>query len=169
MSIHCLTVRSLKVLKKNEEHIVNIVDQGIDGEGIAKIDGITVFVYGAIKGEKVKIVITKVLSSFAYAKLLEVIVESESRAELDCPTFKRCGGCSLRHMEYNQTLEIKTSIVKNCLTKELGYEPAVNNCIGMESPLYYRNKLQYPVGIDKNGKAVMGIFAKRTHEIIETK
>lgn len=157
------------MLKKNEEHIVNIVDQGIDGEGIAKIDGITVFVYGAIKGEKVKIVITKVLSSFAYAKLLEVIVESESRAELDCPTFKRCGGCSLRHMEYNKTLEIKTSIVKNCLTKELGYEPAVNNCIGMESPLYYRNKLQYPVGIDKNGKAVMGIFAKRTHEIIETK
>ena len=157
------------MLEKNKEFIVDIIDQGIDGEGIAKIEGFTVFINGAIKGEKVKIIITKVLSSFAYAKLLEIIEKSESRAIIDCPTFKLCGGCSLRHINYSGTLELKTNIVKNCLTKTLGYEPEVNKCIGMKEPSYYRNKLQYPVGLDKNGKPVMGVFAKRSHDIVETK
>lgn len=157
------------MIKKNDEYVIKIKDQGIDGEGIAKIDGMTIFVEGAIKGEKVKVLITKILSSFCYAKLLEIIEKSKSRVEPNCATFKRCGGCSLRHIEYKKTLEIKTDIVKNCLIKALGYEPKVNNCIGMEDPKYYRNKLQYPVGFNKNGKGAMGIFAKRSHEVIETK
>ena len=156
------------MVNKNEQYIVDILDQGIDGEGIAKVDGFTVFIDGAIKKEKVKIVITKVLSSFAYGKLLEIIEKSESRAEPDCSTFVRCGGCSLRHIKYDKTLDIKTDIVKNCLAKALGYEPKVNKCIGMENPIYYRNKLQYPVGVDKLGNPVMGVFAKRSHEIIKT-
>ncbi len=157
------------MIKKNEEYIVDIIDQGLDGEGIAKINGFTVFVAGSINQEKVKIVITKVLSSFAYGRLLEVIERSESRVDIDCSTFKRCGGCNLRHIKYDKTLEIKTNIVKNCLIKALGYEPEINQCIGMENPLYYRNKLQYPVGINKEGNFVMGVFAERSHEIIETR
>lgn len=157
------------MIKKNEEYITHIIDQGTSGEGIAKIDGFTVFINGAIKGEKVKIVITKVLSSFAYGKILEIIEESKARTVVDCTTFKRCGGCSLRHIKYEQTLEIKKDIVKNCLVKTLGFEPKVNKCIGMENPLYYRNKLQYPVGASKDGKPVMGVYAERSHDIVETK
>ena len=157
------------MINKNEEYIVDIIDQGIDGEGIAKIDDFTIFINGAIKGEKVKIVVTKVLASFGYGKVLEIISSSEARKEVDCVTFKRCGGCSLRHIKYESTLELKRNIVINCLKKSLGYEPIVNKCIGMEEPMCYRNKLQYPVGKNKEGKPVMGVFAKRSHEIIETR
>ena len=144
------------MINKNEEYIVDIIDQGIDGEGIAKIDDFTIFINGAIKGEKVKIVVTKVLASFGYGKVLEIISSSEARKEVDCVTFKRCGGCSLRHIKYESTLELKRNIVINCLKKSLGYEPIVNKCIGMEEPMCYRNKLQYPVGKNKEGKPVMG-------------
>src|SRR5699024_7792430 len=79
---------------------------------------------------------------------------------------KRCGGCSLRFLEYEATLEIKENIVKNCLKKALGKDVKVNKAIGMGNPFNYRNKLQYPLGINKEGKPVMGVYAKRSHEII---
>ena len=77
-------------IKKNEEYIVDIIDNGYEGEGIAKVDNFTIFVSGAIKGEKVKILIVKVLSSYAYGKIVEIIEKAESRKEADCTTYKRC-------------------------------------------------------------------------------
>ena len=93
--------------EKNKEYIVEIIDNGFDGEGIAKIDDFTIFIKGAIKGEKVKILVVKVLSSYAYGKILEIVEKSEYRITEDCTTFKRCGGCSLRHIEYKESLKIK--------------------------------------------------------------
>ena len=133
------------MLKKNEEYIVNIIDQGMSGEGIAKIDNITVFVAGAIKGEKVKVLITKVLSSLAYAKLIEIISKSNSRIDVDCKTYRQCGGCSLRHMTYEHTLRLKADNVRNCFKKNLIEDVVIEPCIGMKSPIWYRNKLQYPL------------------------
>ena len=156
-------------IQKNQEYIVDIIDNGYDGEGIAKINDFTIFIQGAIKGEKVKILILKVTKSFAYGKILEIINASKNRIEADCKTFSQCGGCTLRHIDYKETLNIKKNIVKNCLYKELHKEVEINDTIGMRKPLYYRNKLQYPVGIDKDGKTVMGIYSQRTHNIIETK
>ena len=156
-------------IQKNQEYVVDIIDNGYDGEGIAKINDFTIFIQGAIKGEKVKILILKVTKSFAYGKILEIITASQNRTNVDCQTFSRCGGCTLRHIDYKETLNIKKNIVENCLYKELHREVLVNNTIGMEKPLYYRNKLQYPVGIDKDGNPVMGIYSQRTHNIIATK
>ncbi|MCI8654648.1 MAG: 23S rRNA (uracil(1939)-C(5))-methyltransferase RlmD [Clostridia bacterium] len=153
-------------IKKNKEYIVDIIDNGIEGEGIAKIDNFTIFVQGAIKGEKVKIIIIKVLSSYAYGKILEIIEKSDKRIEVDCSTYKRCGGCNLRHIDYEETLEIKQNIVQNLVDKNLKTKINVNKTIGMGMPYHYRNKLQYPVGIDKNGNPTIGVFASRTHEII---
>ena len=133
------------MIKKNEEYIVDIIDQGSEGEGIAKIDNFTIFINGAIVGEKIKVVITKVLSSFAYAKILEILSKSDYRINVDCPTYKQCGGCSLRHMTYEHTLELKLNNVKNCMKKNLITNVIINPCIGMQKPFYYRNKLQYPV------------------------
>ena len=157
------------MLKKNEEYIVDILDNGFQGEGIAKIDGITVFIPYAIKDEKIKVKILKVQTNFAYGKIIEIIEKSNKRIDEDCGTFKRCGGCDLRHIKYEETLNIKKAIVENCIYKQLKKEIIVNNVIGMNTPLYYRNKLQYPVGIDKDGKQVMGIFSSRTHNIIPTR
>lgn len=155
-----------KAIIKNNEYIVDIIDNGIDGEGIAKIDNFTIFIPGAIKGEKIKIIIVKVLSSYAYGKILQIIKKSDKRIDVDCFTYKRCGGCNLRHIDYDETLEIKQVIVQNLVDKNLKTKVNVNKTIGMGNPYHYRNKLQYPVGIDKNGKPTIGVFANRSHEII---
>ena len=156
-------------VEKNKEYEVEIIDNGYEGEGIAKIDDFTIFVNGTIKGEICKILIVKVNKSFAFGKLIEVIKKSENRVETDCITYKRCGGCNLRHIKYEETLRIKKEIVQNLINKSLNNKIDVNDVIGMENPYYYRNKLQYPVGKNKDGIPVMGVFANRTHEIIPTK
>lgn len=155
------------IVKKNEEHIVDIIDNGYEGEGIAKVNDLVVFVPGAIKGEKVKILIVKVTSSHAFGKILEIISASEYRnKELDCNTYKRCGGCNLRHINYKNTLKIKKQIVQNLVNKNLKNRVLVKDTIGMEHPYHYRNKAQYPVGINKEGNPIIGVFANRTHEVI---
>ena len=156
-------------IKKNNEYIVDIIDNGYEGEGIAKINNFTIFVKDAIKGEKVKILILKVNSSFAFAKILEILISSEYRIESDCETYKRCGGCNLRHIKYEKTLEMKRNIVQNLTEKMLDTKIKVEKTIGMEYPFNYRNKAQYPVGLNKEGEAIFGVFANRTHKIIETK
>ena len=147
-------------VKKNEEYIVDILDNGFEGEGVAKIEGYTIFVQNAIKGEKVKILILKVLTSHAFAKILEIIEESEFRKKPDCLSYKRCGGCNLRHMEYKKTLEIKKEAVQNLINKNLKRKIEVNEVVGMEEPYFYRNKAIYPVGLDKNKKAIVRNFCK---------
>lgn len=157
-----------QIVKKNEEYIVDIIDNGYEGEGIAKIDNFTIFIPGAIKGEKVKILIVKVTSSHAFGKILEIIKTSESRnANIDCDTYKRCGGCNLRHIKYKDTLKLKRNIVQNLVNKTLKTKIEVKDTIGMENPYNYRNKAQYPIGVNKDGKAIIGVFANRTHEVIE--
>ena len=157
-------------MKKNEEYIVDIIDNGYEGEGIAKVDNFTIFIPGAIKGEKVKVVIVKVTSSFAYGKILEILEKSEERVnDIDCSTYKRCGGCNLRHINYAKTLEFKKNTVQNLVNKTLKEKIEVKDTIGMENPFNYRNKAQYPVGTDKEGNPVIGVFANRTHEVIEIK
>ena len=155
------------MLKKNEEYVVDVVDNGYQGEGIAKIEGLTVFIDNAIKGEKVKIKIVKVLKKQAYGKIIEILESSENRNKSDCLTFNKCGGCNLRHMKYQETLKLKKSIVENNLKKSGLQNITVKDCLGMENPYNYRNKLQYPVGIIDN-KPAMGVFAKRSHRIINT-
>ena len=153
-------------IRKNQEYIVEIMDNGYEGEGIAKIDNFTIFVPGAIKGEKVKILIVKVLSSHAFGKIKEIINKSDFRQESDCSTYKRCGGCNLRHIKYNQTLRIKQNAVQSLVNKTLRNKIEVQETVGMENPFHYRNKAQYPFGVNKEGEPVIGVFANRTHEVI---
>lgn len=154
-------------VEKNKEYIVNIIDNGMDGEGIAKIDDFTIFISGAIKGEKVRIHILKVLKKYAYAKIVEIIEKSKYRVEEDCNTYKRCGGCNLRHIDYEETLNIKQKNVENLINKTFRDKKIkVQKVIGMGNPYNYRNKAQYPVGLNKLGEPIIGVFAQRTHEII---
>ena len=156
-------------IKKNQEYIVDIIDNGFEGEGIAKIDNFTIFIPNAIKGEKIKILIVKVLSSHAFGKVIEIIKKSNKRVESDCDTYKRCGGCNLRHIKYEETLKMKQNAVQSLVNKTLNKKVQVEETLGMQSPYFYRNKAQYPVGIDKDGKPQIGVFANRTHEIIPIK
>lgn len=153
-------------VEKNKEYIVDIIDNGFEGEGIAKIDSFTIFIPNAIKGEKIKILIVKVLSSHAFGKIIEIISSSKDRVENDCATYQRCGGCNLRHIRYKETLKIKQNSVQSLVNKTLKNKIEVQPVLGMENPYHYRNKAQYPIGINKKGEPVIGVFANRTHEII---
>lgn len=156
-------------VQKNKEYIVDIIDNGFEGEGIAKIENFTIFIDGAIKGEKCKILIVKITSSHAFGKLIEILEKSPNRCTPDCETYKRCGGCNLRHIDYEETLNIKQEKVQNLINKTLVNNIKVSKTLGMGNPYNYRNKAQYPIGVDKNGEKVLGVFAKRTHEIIPIK
>lgn len=154
------------MVKKNEIYEVEVIDNGYEGEGIAKIEGFTIFIPNAIKGEKIKILILKVLKSHAFGKILEVLMPSEQRIESDCTTYNRCGGCNLRHIDYKYTLQMKQNAVQSLVNKTLKNKLQVQETLGMENPYNYRNKAQYPIGINKEGKPRIGVFAKRTHEIV---
>ena len=155
-------------MQKNDEIIVEVEDTGFKGEGISKVDGLVVFTPGLLAGEKAKVKILKVTKTLAYAKLIELIEPSKYRCESDCTTYEKCGGCVLRHVKYFETLKMKQQAVALTLQKELGYDVKVNRTVGMDNPYYYRNKLQFPVGQDQDGKAIVGVFSERSHRIVPT-
>ena len=158
----------INLIEKNKEYILDIVSQGYEGEGIAKInDTFTVFIEGALKGERVNVRIVKSKKNFAYGKLLEVIEPSLERCEAKCSIHKRCGGCKLQYSTYKEQLNFKFERVKDCITK-IGKldESIVQFPLGMDEPWRYRNKVQLPIGM-VNGELKIGFFAPRSHEIID--
>lgn len=158
----------INLIEKNKEYILDIVSQGYEGEGIAKInDTFPIFIEGALKGERVNVRIVKSKKNFAYGKLLEVIEPSLERCEAKCSINKRCGGCKLQHSTYKEQLNFKFERVKDCITK-IGKldESIVQFPLGMDEPWRYRNKVQLPIGM-VNGELKIGFFAPRSHEIID--
>ena len=157
------------MVKKNDEYIVTIEDMGSEGEGVGKVDGYTVFVKDALPGEEARIKITKAGKNFGYGRLMEVITPSEYRVEPKCPIARKCGGCQIQEMSYEAQLAFKEKKVQNNLERIGKIPPSeyeMCTIIGMEEPYNYRNKAQYPVGLDKDGNIVMGFYAGRTHSII---
>ena len=150
-------------LAKNQEHIVTIEGYGEGGMGVARIDGRVVFVRGALRGEKCRVLILKTLKSVAFAKVLEVVEPSCTRVTPDCPYFPRCGGCTYRHMSYEEELRLKKLRVQDNLARIGGSGVTVEEILGAADTLRYRNKAQYPVS--KDGK--VGFYRARTHEVIE--
>ena len=157
-------------LEKNKIYTAVCTAFGPEGEGVVKIDGFTVFVDGMLPGEKAEILIIKLKKNYGFGKLINLIEESPERRKPPCPYYKNCGGCSLQHMSYKAQLEYKRTKVKDCIERIGGLTRIeVLETIGMDEPWHYRNKAQYPVGIDKNGRAVMGFYAPRSHRITDIK
>ncbi|MCB2353308.1 23S rRNA (uracil(1939)-C(5))-methyltransferase RlmD [Clostridium estertheticum] len=153
-------------VKKNEDYIITIDNMGYEGEGVGKIDGFTVFVAGAIVGEKVLIKIVKISKNFGFGKLLEIIEKSISRIEPVCDIYKSCGGCNLQHIDYAAQLDFKTNRVNQVINRIGKLEKViVHPTLGMESPYNYRNKVQLPAS-NKNGEVKIGFYAARSHDII---
>ena len=150
-------------LAKNQEHTVTIEGYGEGGMGVARIDGRVVFVHGALRGEKCRVLILKTLKSVAFAKVLEVIEPSSERITPDCPYFPRCGGCTYRHIRYEEELRLKKQRVQDNLSRIGGSDVTVEGILGARDTLRYRNKAQYPVSKD----GAVGFYRARTHEVIE--
>lgn len=193
-------------LEKNQEYEITIDDFGSEGEGIGHIDGMAVFVKDAAPMDVARIKIIKVKKNYAYGRLMEIIKPSPYRVDMICPHGKRCGGCQIMHVSYEEQLKWKQDKVLNCLKRIGGMadakdkmEPIIgmdtmvgmtdeneknvdnddrimdvtgnDNCekmTGLPPYLRYRNKAQFPVRRDKNGKVVIGFYAGRTHDVIDT-
>lgn len=155
-------------IEKNKIYNAECLSSGSEGEGIVKIDGFTVFVPGMLPGEKGDILIVKLKKNYGYGKLMELTVSSPERTEPPCPYYKTCGGCSLQHMSYASQLKFKKNKVKDCMERIGGIQNAIYpDTVGMDEPWNYRNKAQYPIGKDKNGKTVIGFYAPRSHRITD--
>lgn len=163
------------IVNKNDEVIIDIEDIGSDGEGIGKYQGYTIFVKNAIVGDRIRTKLIKSKKSYGYGRLMEIIDPSPYRVTPRCSLADKCGGCSIQHLDYQKQLEYKQNKVINCLERIGGF-PAEEFCkknimepiIGMKEPFYYRNKAQFPVGVNKEGKVTIGFYAGRTHSIIDT-
>ena len=157
--------------KKNDEVTVTITDCGTDGEGIGKADGYTLFVKDTIIGDQVVAGITKVKKTYAYARLIRILVPSPDRVEPKCRFYRQCGGCQIQAMSYEKQLAFKEKKVRGNLVRIGGFDEKLIDSImepiiGMDEPYRYRNKAQYPVGVDKEGNLITGFYAGRTHNII---
>lgn len=156
--------------RKNDLVTLEIEDCGIDGEGIGKADGFTVFVKDAVIGDTVTAKIIKAKKNYGYGRLMEVLKPSPYRVELKCEFARQCGGCQLQALSYDQQLVFKTNKVKGHLERIGGFtDIPMEPIIGMDELFHYRNKAQFPVGRNKEGKIVTGFYAGRTHNIIENR
>lgn len=152
-------------IEKNKEYEINVSGMGFEGEGVGKIDDFTVFIPGALKGEKVRAKLVRVNKNYGFGKLKQVLSASPDRVKPGCLIFGRCGGCQLQHLSYSAQLEFKKERVKDCIER-IGKlkDIKINDTIGMGSPFRYRNKVQLPVG-KNNGKFEIGFYSSRSHRI----
>ena len=152
---------------KNRDYEMKIDNLGMNGEGIGRIKGFTMFVPGALPGEKIRIKAVKVGKRYGYGKLLEVIEPSNQRVKPKCSYAGKCGGCQLQHMSYSLQLDFKRQLVEDACKRIGGLEDVhIYNTIGMEKPWNYRNKVQLPVGTAHN-RLTIGFYAPRSHNIID--
>lgn len=156
------------VCRKNDVVTLEIIDMGAEGEGIARLDGYTLFVKDALAGDIIRACVMKTNKRFGYARLLEILEPSPYRVEPQCPVARQCGGCQLQHCSYEKQLAWKEEKVRNCLSRIGGFENVpMEPILAMDEPYYYRNKAQFPVGADKDGSLIAGFYAGRTHSIIK--
>ena len=139
---------------------------GSGGEGVIRHEGVTFFVPACLPDEKVHFKILKIKGNVGYGKLEEVLTPAEERVRPKCPVFMRCGGCSLQHLDYGVQLVHKSGVVKECLRKIGGLSVDVPVTVKSDFPYGYRNKLQMPIGVDKDGNTVIGFYAERSHRIV---
>ena len=154
-------------MKKDDIVTVKIEDLSSDGLGVGRCDGIALFVKDTVLGDVAEVKIMKMKKTYGYARLMRLLTPSSVRIEPPCPVSRQCGGCQIQAMDYEAQLKFKEEKVRNNLQRigkleNIPMEPV----IGMETPFRYRNKAQFPVGRDREGRLTAGFYAGRTHAII---
>ena len=161
-------------MKKNEMTNVIIEDIGVNGEGIGKVDGYTLFIKDALIGDEIEAKVIKAKKNYGYAKMMKILKASDHRVAAKCPVARQCGGCQIQELSYEEQLRFKEKKVRQNLERIGGFSPefidkVMEPVCGMEEPFYYRNKAQFPFGTDKEGHIITGFYAGRTHQIIPNK
>lgn len=154
-------------LQKNQILTLRIERLSSDGSGVAhSADGEAVFVPGTAPGDEARVRIVKDCGRYAFGILDELLTPSPDRIPVDCPVAGPCGGCSLRHLDYAAELRAKQESVLDAFRRIGGLEVPVLDILPSPEVDRYRNKVQFPVGVDKNGAPCIGFYAGRTHRIV---
>jgi 23S rRNA (uracil1939-C5)-methyltransferase len=158
-------------MKKNDTFTITIEDMSVRGEGIGHREGMTFFIKDALVGDMILAAVTKIKKDLGYARLVEVLQPSPFRVEAKCPVARTCGGCQMQTLSYEKQLELKERILRNNMQRIGGFSPeflsrVTRPMVGMETPFRYRNKAQFPVAADKDGRIVTGFYAARSHQVI---
>ena len=158
-------------MKKNDVVTVTIEDIGIDGEGIGRYEGMTLFIKDTLPGDVVTANVMKLKKTYGYARLVDILTPSSYRVEPRCELSRKCGGCQIQALDYKEQLAFKQRKVRNNLVRIGGFaeseiDQLMQPVIGMEEPYHYRNKAQFPIGTDRDGNLISGFYAGRTHTII---
>lgn len=174
-------------VKLGEKYNADVVGLGHDGEGVAKVNGFTLFVRGVLPGEKIVVRVTALRKNYGFGQLLKIVEESTERVDPPCDIYDQCGGCQLQHLSYEGQLEVKRQQVIDALERIGKFEVnggqaerrdgetlvkqaesvVVHPTIGMVHPWHYRNKAQVPFGV-ADGQLISGFYARGSHRIIDT-
>lgn len=152
-------------MTKNEIYETEITGMTAEGSGVCRIDGMAVFVPMTAIGDKLKVRIVKVLKSYAFGIIEELLDGSPERCEPDCPVFRQCGGCTFRHVNYQEELHYKEQFVHDVFERIGGLHPEFAPILPCKERDGYRNKAQYPVA-EVNGHLVCGFYARHSHRVI---
>lgn len=156
------------MLKKNDIIELEITALTNEGNGVGRHEGIAVFVPFTAAGDIISCRIVKVRKSYCYGIVSEIITPSPDRCGSGCGIYGKCGGCSFRHMTYPAELRAKEQIVRDAFERIGGLHPEFCGILGAEQTDRYRNKAQFPVSADENGRLYSGFYARRSHRAIET-
>ena len=153
-------------LQKNQIITLSIERLSGDGSGVGHWEGETVFVPGTAPGDVIRARIVKDCKRYAFGIVERVEAASPDRIPVDCPVAGPCGGCSLRHLNYQAELKAKEVSVTDAFRRIGGLDVAIQPILPSPEVDRYRNKVQYPVGRDKNGHLCIGFYAGRSHRIV---
>lgn len=161
-------MKEQSMFQKNQILEARVEALASEGEGICRVNGVTVFVPGALPGDTVRLRIVKVKPRYAYGRLEEVLSPSADRIKSACQAFPKCGGCQLCHLSYEAQLLYKAQKVQDAIER-IGHLTNVQvlPTKGMQEPFRFRNKSQYPVR-SVDGKAVIGFYRRHSHDVVET-
>ena len=154
-------------LQKNQLLTLRIERLSNDGSGVAhSSEGEAVFVPGTAPGDEAQVRIVKDCGRYAFGILDKLLTPSPDRIPVDCTVAGPCGGCSLRHLDYAAELRAKQESVADAFRRIGGLDVPVLDALPSPEVDRYRNKVQFPVGRDKDGAPCIGFYAGRTHRIV---
>ncbi len=156
----------IRMFTLGDEIELEIRDLSSQGEGVGSFQGMTLFIEGALIGEKVKAKVTLVKKQYAKGDLVKVIQSSSHRVKPICPIFDECGGCQIMHLSYDEQLKVKKGRVLSAFERIGGFENVpLEDVRPSVKPLHYRNKITLPISL-QGGEKVIGLYAKRSHDIV---
>lgn len=151
--------------KKNQILDVDIEEVNMMGFGVAKEQGMVIFVQNAVTGERDRVKLIKCTKNYCVARVEEVLTPSDMRQDPPCPHYKRCGGCSFQHISYEYEKTIKRNWVRRCLNQSGLSHVEVREVLSVDKISRYRNKAQYPIARDCEGKIVAGFYSPKSHSV----